>query len=182
MITYILFNFKNTYMEKNTNNLNLIKDGPKSATSISDVCNKYWTGPYDIRVFNYVPYVPAKDGINSVTMQNGELIQFTDIKNIKNLTKEEYLKRFCNHVIEKDGKLIKFTDNENIKSLSKDDYYLYNSSSYNNHNIHVFIDKNNMPHFCDIHELIRQKNESIKNENKLKRRIDDAEDDCCIIL
>lgn len=140
-------------------------------------CNKCWIGPYNIRVKNYVPYVPAKDGINSVTMRDGKLIQFTNIKKTKSLTKEEYLKRFCNHVIEKDGKLIQFTDTENLK----DYYYLYNSSSFNNHNIHVYIDKNNMHHFCDIHELIRQKNESIKYEKNLKRRIDDAEEDCCII-
>lgn len=38
--------------------------------------NDYWVGPYDVRVKNYIPYVPSKDGINRVISRNGKLIRY----------------------------------------------------------------------------------------------------------
>jgi hypothetical protein len=123
------------------------------------ICNGYWIGPHNIRVKNYVPYVPAKDGVNRVMPKDGQLIQYTGIKNTTELTKNEYLNKFCYY--------------------DKDDgSYHYNASLNHEHNIYVFIDSKNMPHFCNIHELIRQ-------NNKLIKRYKDAEetndDNCCII-
>ena len=118
-------------------------------------CNGYWIGPYNIRVKNYVPYVPAKDGVNRVISKDGQLSRYTDIKNTSELTRDEYLKKFC------------FYDKE-------DGFYHYNASIYNDHNIYVLMDSKNIPHFCNIHELI-------KYNNNLIKRYKDAVDDCCII-
>lgn len=117
--------------------------------------NDYWVGPYDVRVKNYIPYVPFKDGVNRVISRNGKLIRYTDIKNTITLTKEEYLTKFC-YYDEDDG------------------YYHYNASLEHEHNLYICIDKNNMPHFCNIHTLRYQR-------KQLQNRIDEAEDDCCII-
>jgi hypothetical protein len=115
--------------------------------------NDYWVGPYDVRVKNYIPYVPSKDGVNRVISRNGKLIRYTDIKNTTVLTKEEYLTKFCYY---------------------DDGYYYYNASLEHEHNLYICIDKKNMPHFCNIHALRKQRKE-------LQNRIDEAEDDCCII-
>ncbi len=127
----------------------------KHIMSNKRICDEYWIGPYKIKVKNYVPYVPAKDGINKVMCKDGKLVQFTDIKNTIDLTIDEYLNKFC-YYDEDEG------------------FYRYNASLNNIHNLYIYIDNNDMPHFCNIHELIKQR-------KKLQRRCEDAEDDCCII-
>ncbi len=74
---------------------NLIHDGPygkymhESGTNKS---NGFWYGPYNIKVHNHVPYVPAEDGVNQVAPFN---IKQTNIETKLFLTEKEYVDTFC---------------------------------------------------------------------------------------
>jgi hypothetical protein len=98
-----------------------------------------WIGPYDIRVKNYVPYVPAKDGVNRVTHKNGNLIQITDIKNTNNLTKDEYLNEYC------------YSD--------KDGFYHYNASLKHEHNIHAYRGRDGTVKIGNIYKVMKHRDD-----------------------
>jgi len=82
--------------------------------------NKDWFGPYNVRVKNYIPYVPDKDGINIVSIINGTLTRITNIKNTINLTRDEYLNEYC---------------------YLEEGIYYYNVSSKNRHNIEMYCER-----------------------------------------
>ncbi len=114
---------------------------------------KYWVGPYNVIVGDFVPFVPAKDGVNRVAIRNGKLMQITDIKNTIDLTQEQYLDEYCYY----DDKI---------------GFYRYNASLKHEHNWHMYVNKHGKVCLGNIYKVI-------KNNN---RNDDCFDDDCCVIL
>lgn len=97
-------------------------------------------GPYNIKVGYYVPYVPAKDGINRVTRKNGQLLQITNVKNTTDLAEKEYLNTFC-YLSDKDG------------------LYHYNSSLKHEHNIYAYRGRDGTVKIGNIYKVMKHRND-----------------------
>ncbi len=97
--------------------------------------NGFWVGPYDIRVYNNIPYVPAKDGVNQIDPFNRII---TIIKTNNCLSEKEYKKKLC--------------------YLDNDGFYYYNHYKFYRDKKYTCIDSNRKLHFYNISELYKNHN------------------------
>jgi hypothetical protein len=117
-----------------------------------DWFNGYWTGPYDIRVQNSVPYVPDIDGINRVTREKTYIFF---VEETKQLTKKQYQDKFC--------------------YTSSDGCIWYNALIDNDHNKYVYIGDDFKPYYGNVYEVY-------KTNTKMNYVKQDDDDRRCIIL
>ncbi len=110
---------------------------------ITNRTNGFWIGPYDIRIYNIIPYVPANDGVNQIDQFNRVI---TTIKTNNSLSEKEYKKKLC--------------------YLDADGFYYYNHYKFYRDKKYTCIDCNKKLHFYNIDKLYN--NHDKKRMNYLK--------------
>ncbi len=118
---------------------NIILDNPYSQYMHETGTNKsngFWYGPYNIKVHNHIPYVPAEDGVNQVAPFN---IPQTKIKTTLFLSEKEYVNTFC--------------------YLGNDGFYWFNHYKYHQDKKYTCIGHDKKIHIYNINELYNNTNQ-----------------------